>query len=244
MAERIHWNIDVHDSVDSTQDILKQKAEDSTPEGAVIHGLEQIKGRGRHGNTWISPKGNLYLSILLKPECELVRAGQLAFMMALAVGDTVSHFLSVEDQKKVSLKWPNDILYNGLKISGILLETNINKDCIKDLFIGVGVNIDTPPEGHIGLKEISEKTVSIETCRAVLLEKLADWYGTWQQKGFAPIRAAWLKQAHGLGLTVTARMPHASESGIFDGIDESGNLILRMEGGTKLIQAADIHFGV
>lgn len=238
------WSITIFDSVGSTQDLLKDRAADGAPEGTVIHGLEQLKGRGRHGNTWISPKGNLYLSILLRPDCPVDQAGQLAFVLALAVGGAVQTFLPEEKRDLVRLKWPNDILYNGLKISGILLETNINNSFVEAVFVGTGVNVLAPPDGHAGLNDIALNSVSVEACRAALLDNLAHWYDVWQQKGFAPVRSAWLKQAHGLGQTVTARMPNSQESGIFDGIDDSGALILRQDDGPKAIRAAEVHFGV
>ncbi len=238
------WTVETFDSVDSTQDLLKDRALSGAPEGAVVQGLEQLKGRGRHGNTWISPKGNLYLSILLRSDCPAQVAGQLAFVVALAVGDTVGSFLTQEERERVRLKWPNDILYNGLKISGILLETNINNALLDAVYVGVGVNVEKPPEGHIGLCDVAGGAVSVDACRDALLDNLAQWYGTWRQKGFAPVREAWLKQAHGVGQSVTARMPQGQEKGIFEGIDEQGALILRQDDDVKAIQAAEIHFGV
>lgn len=238
------WSVEIFDSVDSTQDLLKDRALSGAPEGTVVQGLEQLKGRGRHGNTWISPKGNLYLSILLRPECPAQVTGQLAFVVALAVGDAVGSFLTQGEQDSIRLKWPNDILYNGLKISGILLETNINNASIDAVYVGVGVNVERPPEGHIGLSDIAGGTVSVDECRAVLLDNLARWYGVWRQKGFAPVREAWLKQAHGIGQPVRARMPRGEEHGIFEGIDGYGALILKQGDEIKTIQAAEIHFGV
>lgn len=237
------WRIETYDSVGSTQDILKEQAMSGAAEGVVIQGLEQRSGRGRHGNHWISPKGNLYLSILLRPDCSPERAGQLAFVLALAVGETVQFCLAPELQQNVTLKWPNDILFNGLKVSGILLETNIKTNVVDAVFVGVGMNVLAPPDGHVGLRDVCDTVPSIDTCRDVLLDKLAWWYGAWQQKGFAPVRAAWLKQAHGLGQQVTARMPQSQESGIFEGIDGNGALILKQANGITTIQAAEVHFG-
>lgn len=240
----MRWRIETFDSVDSTQDILKIKANDGAPEGTVIHGLEQLKGRGRHGNTWMSPKGNLYMSVLLRPDCDVAIGGQLAFVIAVAVGEAVGSFLPESKQNEVTLKWPNDILYNGLKLSGILLETNTNHNILDAVYVGMGVNVDAPPEEHIGVNSIAANPVNMEDMRSAVLERLAHWYSQWQQKGFAPIRLAWLKQAHGLDQPMRARMPNHTEEGVFGGINEDGALILKKADQDIMIQAAEVHFGV
>ena len=236
----MQFSIETHDSLPSTQDSLKQKAEDGAPEGSVVQALEQTAGRGRQGNVWTSPPGNLYLSVLLKPDCSPQDAGQLAFVVALAVSGAMSGYT---DASKITLKWPNDILVSGLKISGILLESNINNNIVNSVFCGIGLNVSAPPEGAISVHDLTSDQPDITTVRDGLLDHLATEYTGWREKGFAQVRERWLKQAHGLNGPVTARMQDSEKSGTFRGIDENGALIMDVNGTDTLIQAADIHFG-
>ncbi|MCB1529827.1 MAG: biotin--[acetyl-CoA-carboxylase] ligase [Rhodospirillales bacterium] len=240
----IDWRVNVVGSASSTQDLAQDAAEAGTAEGYVIQALQQTAGRGRHGNDWLSPMGNLYLSFVLRPErLAPGHAGQLAFVTAVALSDAMGAYLDPERHCK-TLKWPNDILVDGLKISGILLESNIKNDSeIEYLVVGVGVNVFAPPEGAAGLDALKEKPVYVNVFRDDFLACFAESYGLWREKGFAPIREEWLKQAHGLNGPMSVRFPEVSYSGIFDGLDESGALLLDQEGRTRTFTAGEVYFG-
>lgn len=239
----ITWNPTVVGTADSTQDLVRRAATAGEAEGYAVQALQQTKGRGRHGNEWDSPMGNLYLSALLRPKTAPGDMGQMGFVVALALSAAMDSYIDPAKNTK-TLKWPNDLLIDGLKISGILLETATAENGTVDwLIVGTGVNIFAPPEGRIGLDNIKTKPVFVNVFRDEYLEKLGFYYDLWQQKGFAPIREEWLKQAHGMGRPMTVRLPEVSYDGNFEGIDESGALLLKAGGAVRTFTAGDVHFG-
>lgn len=243
MPDSDFWRVQVLGTTPSTQDVVRGLAENTEPEGLAIQSLQQTKGRGRHGNDWVSPMGNLYLSVLLRPSCRADKAAQMAFVVALALSEAIDGV--IEEGHVKSLKWPNDILIDGRKISGILLETKLDKHGRVDyLIIGTGVNIFAPPEGAEGLDRIKKERIAVNTFRDLYLQKLQSHYIEWQDKGFASVREAWLKQAHGLGGTMTIRLPETSFEGTFVGIDDTGALIAMVNGERKIFTAGEVHFGV
>src|SRR5690606_32282573 len=136
------WIIEEHDVLGSTQDALKAVASER-PEGFAVQARRQEGGKGRQGRQWISPEGNLYLSVLLKPaKVEAVHVGQLSFVAALAVAKTVASYL----KDGLMLKWPNDVLLAGKKCAGILLETDVKDGKVRWVAVGIGVNIASAPE--------------------------------------------------------------------------------------------------
>lgn len=235
------WDITVLGTASSTQDVLKQRAAQGAAEGTVIQSLQQTAGRGRHGNEWVSPMGNLYMSALLRPDCTADEAGQMAFAVALAVSAAMDSYIDASAHDK-QLKWPNDVLVDGLKISGILLETNLKDGRVEWLAVGAGVNIFAPPEERIGLDSIKTKPVFVNVFRDECLAHLKTYYHLWREKGFAPIRDEWLKQAYGIGTDITVRLPEVRLQGRFDGIDDTGALLLTQGGYTNTIRSGDVHF--
>lgn len=234
------WRCEVLESVGSTQDLLKERARTGAPEGLVVQALEQRAGRGRRGNVWTSPKGNLYMSVLLRPPCLAEQAGQLAFVAALAAAGGLEPFAA---GRRKTLKWPNDVLLEGRKCAGILLETGLADNRLEYVAVGIGVNVAASPEGRAGLGQ-DGNAPQIEAVRDRILAELARYYSLWLEKGFAEIRPLWLKQAEGLSGPVTARLPDAELSGTFEGLDESGALILADGKGLKrLIRAGEVFFG-
>lgn len=237
------WRVQVLGTTPSTQDMVRASAETGEPEGLAIQSLQQTKGRGRHGNDWTSPMGNLYMSLLLRPSCKADKAGQMAFVVALALSDAMDEVIDPSHTK--TLKWPNDILIDNKKVSGILLESKLDSHGRVDyLIVGTGINIFAPPEGAVGLDQIKREPVYVNKFRDLYLAKLLDRYTSWQNKGFAPVREAWLKQAHGLGQNMKIRLPEITYEGVFEGIDESGALIARIDGEQRIFTAGEVHFGV
>jgi len=237
------WRVQVIGTTPSTQDTVRALADAGEPEGMAIQALQQTKGRGRHGNDWASPMGNLYMSLLLRPSCKADKAGQMAFVVALALSEAMGEVMEPSHTK--TLKWPNDILIDGKKISGILLETKLDKhDRVDYLIIGTGVNIFAAPEGATGLDQIKKEPVFVNKFRDLYLQKLLDYYTSWQNKGFAPIREAWLKQAHGLDQNMKIRLPEITYEGVFEGIDENGALLAKIDGTQRSFTAGEVHFGV
>lgn len=239
----ISWNIENYASLPSTQDVILLRAMQDAEEGLVIQTMTQTAGRGRHGNEWDSPMGGLYMSVLLKPECNADQAAQLSFVVAVALSKALDNYIT-EDHKK-ELKWPNDILVDGKKIAGILLESDIDfKGHVHALSAGIGVNILSAPEGAVCLKDICDpdKRIAINPFRDDVLAVLDEFYTLWQDKGFAPIREKWLGQAHGIGEKITVRLPDKTFEGIFKGVKSNGSLLVETDKETVTVNSGEVHF--
>lgn len=240
----ISWDIENYGSLPSTQDVVLLRAMQDGEEGFVVQTMTQTAGRGRHGNEWESPMGGLYMSALLKPECNADKGAQLSFVVAVALSKAIDQYIG-EGHKK-TLKWPNDILIDGKKIAGILLESDIDfKGHVHALSVGIGVNILSAPKDATFLKELchEDTRLAINPVRDTILEELAKYYELWQDKGFAPIRELWLKEAHGLGETMTVRLPDKTLEGTFKGLKSNGHLMLKTDTETIAINSGDVHFG-
>lgn len=246
MRNAVDWKVHTYAQLESTQDYVRDLAEDEEffPEGTVVQSLVQTKGRGRRGNEWQSPMGNLYMSVLLRPECKATMAGQLSFVVAVALSAAMDEVMA--DGHVKTLKWPNDILIDGKKAAGILLESNITPLGIADYVVaGIGVNLMNAPEGAVGLREVAKgPQVPVHPFRDIVLSHLSAYYRHWQTAGFADIRARWLAQAHGLGQPLLARLPDREQKGTFVGLDADGALLLEKEAGMDLlkISAGEILF--
>ena len=162
-ATFVDWQLKVLSRVSSTQDIVKLAAKDGDPEGYIVQAMMQADGKGRHGNVWKSPMGNLYMSVLLRPECAVMRAGEFAFVVAVALYEALQQYIDT-DKHNITLKWPNDILVDGRKISGILLESNLTDEKLDGLVAGIGVNILIAPDGAVTLQEVASEQVFVIKC--------------------------------------------------------------------------------
>jgi BirA family biotin operon repressor/biotin-[acetyl-CoA-carboxylase] ligase len=239
----VSWQIEIIDILPSTQVWACERAAAGAGEGVVIQALEQSRGRGRHGNLWASPIGNLYLSLILEPLCKPDVAGQLSFVIGLAVSAAIDPYMTGDHKK--TLKWPNDILIDGKKCAGILLESDLNVDgLVNKLIVGIGVNLLSAPEGGIGVKDIAgDHRLAIHRFRDEVLAHINDGYQSWKKDGFESVRNDWLKQAHGLNHKMSARLADRTEKGIFRNIGPDGALMLESDGKQIAIRAGDVYFG-
>lgn len=237
----ISWSVETVEQTTSTQILLQERAQSGAEEGLVIQALEQTAGRGRHGREWLSQKGNLFFSCMLKPQCELHCIGQLSLVVGLAVGKALRGF--IDDKNALFLKWPNDILIDGEKCAGILLNTQLTSvHEVSHLFVGVGVNIETSPE-EFGT-DLRSHSVSDTDAKDVLdgiLQNIEACYTIWNVEGFEPIRQGWLDVAHKKGAALSVKNHEDVEEGYFHDIDEDGSLIiLDRAGNCKTISAGDV----
>lgn len=239
----MEWKIQTYQEVESTQSLVHEAAAQGLEEGVVVQSMIQLSGKGRRGNQWISPVGNLYLSLLLRPECSIQEAGQISFVVAVAASAALDEYIDTDKHVK-TVKWPNDILIDGLKISGILLESGMIGRSLDYMVVGIGMNIFNKPELAMALNDIAKEPVYINKVRDHFLDRLSYYYELWQEKGFAPILELWLNQAHGLDQPMTARLPNTEFKGVFKTVNEDGALILETANGDeKTIHAADVYFG-
>jgi len=230
------------DEIPSTNDAAKQMAAAGRGHGTLVWAKRQTAGRGRQGNDWESPEGNLYMSLILRPELPLKEAGQLSFVTGVALGEAISSFLP--ETATVELKWPNDVLVNKKKIGGILIESEIQEDKLSWVVLGIGVNVLAAPDYAISLKQAGAEGASVEKLLEDVCAALVKWLQIWQNEGFAPVRKAWLRKVHGMGERISARMPGETIEGVFTGLDEQGALLLDIGSGDVLrITAGEVFFG-
>ena len=236
------------DRVDSTYDEAIRRAGQGAEDGTLVWAREQTSGKGRQGRGFDSPRGNLYLSIVTRPDCDASTAAQLSFVTALAVGEAIGSIAPA--MLEVTFKWPNDVLLNGRKVCGILLESSARADGALDwLIIGVGVNVRSHPEEtefpatNLLFEGTPRDVTEVDMLQAFARHFLA-WVNRWLDDGFAPVRQAWLSHAHALGETINVRLPRETVAGTFQDLDERGALVLDVPGaGRRLITAGDVFFG-
>ncbi len=216
---------------------------------AWIFAHEQTEGRGRRGRDWRSPAGNFAATYLFRPPVTAPEAALYSFVAALALEQALRSLTG--PGVSLALKWPNDVLLNGGKVAGILLESVATGGQIGHLAIGIGVNLAAAPEPSslepgavlpVSLRGETGLVVAPSDFLAPLATAFAEVAAQFETLGFAPIRAAWLARAARLGQTITARTGAETRSGIFETIDATGALILREAAGRRAIAAADIFF--
>jgi len=227
-------------TVGSTNDHAKDLARQGAAEGTLVWAHEQTMGRGRQGNSWVPLPGNLYMSLILRPEIAPAQTGQLSFVAAVALAETLKEILPRE--VSVTLKWPNDLLLNGKKSAGILLESDVSGGKPVDwVVIGIGVNVTGAPEGANCLAQAGASDVQAGQVLEKLAARLTSLYDLWQKRGFAPIREEWLLNSQGLGGALTVRLPRETFTGTFTGIDADGALQIEMaDGGVRSIASGEV----
>ena len=225
------------DATSSTNDDAKQAAASGAEAGLVVWALRQNAGRGRQGRVWESPAGNLTFSVLLRPALPLRDWGFYSFAAALAVFDTVRAFLP---DAAVALKWPNDVLVGGKKISGLLLEAADDA-----LIVGIGLNVACAPKAALypatSLVAESGRDFDLATVLTKILEALDARLSGLEASGFEPLRQDWLSHARRGPLTV--QLPRERFDGVFEDLDPQGNLCVRLGDGTvRKVGAGDVFF--
>lgn len=233
------------EEVGSTNDIARELAETGAPEGTLVTARRQRSGRGRRGNAWESIEGNVFLSLILRPDADPQEAAQLSFVAAVTVGDLVASHLP---ECTIQLKWPNDVLCDGKKISGILLEAGPNDAAgLQWLIVGIGLNVAGKPASRTdatSLRDEGDGTSGAENVIADFCERFLTWYRVWQEEGFETVRAAWLERAHGLAGPIRIRLQSGTVDAIFDGVDETGALLAQMaDGSSRRVTGGEVHFG-
>jgi BirA family transcriptional regulator, biotin operon repressor / biotin---[acetyl-CoA-carboxylase] ligase len=232
--------------VGSTNDEVRRLADSGATGPLWVRAISQTKGRGRRGRTWFSEPGNLFMTGLVTLDCTPAEAANLSFLTALSVAEAIDQFV---DPAQVQLKWPNDVLINGHKTSGILLES---WSCAAGLqvAVGIGVNIVTMPDNVdqmitcVAINAIpTRNNCEAATLFSLILSGFHRWLALWREQGFEPIRDAWLKRAMGLEKPIIARLPQEVITGLFKGLNRDGALELeQLDGKIRLVTAGDVFF--
>lgn len=249
MPDPLPWpdNTDrvILDEVDSTMAEAARRAPTlMRPTWIMAH--RQTAARGRRGQRWSAPDGSFAATFLLKPGGNPAAAALRSFMAANALFEALA--LSVA-RDRLSLKWPNDVLLNGGKVAGILLESAGRAGQVDWLAIGIGVNLrgvptdvkrtDFPP---VSLEGEGGEPVDTHELLSRLASNIATEEGLFATLGFGPIREKWLRRAARLGEVITARTAKEEITGRFETVDEAGHLVLTTPTGRKTIPAADVYF--
>jgi len=231
-----------YETIGSTNDELRRLAREGAGEGLVVIAGQQTAGRGRRGRAWISPPGNLYSSTLIRPDCAVAVAAQLGFVAALGVTGAIGELAPGIDLR---CKWPNDVLADGKKISGILLETEMVAGDKPDFVIlGVGVNLASSPRDTpypaTSLAEEGVAGIAPAVMVTTFIRHFSGWLAAWRRDGFAPVRDAWLARAMGLGETIQVRLERDTLHGRFVDMDNDGALLLDMPSGSRRVAAGEV----
>ena len=243
-ATEAGYRLIVHDRLDSTNSEALRLARSGERGPLWIVAREQTAGRGRRGREWVSADGNLAASLLFAAEVAPAVAATLGFVASLAVREACCALAPGVD---VALKWPNDVLANGGKVAGLLLESETQGSSLA-MVVGIGVNLASAPEGMPfpaqSLRALGH-VVTAERALADLSDAWVSLAALWNEgRGFQVIREAWLAQARGIGQSISVRTGDRVDSGTFETLDEQGRLILCAADGTmRTISAGDVYFG-
>lgn len=254
------YRLEAFDSVGSTNALALEHAAVGDPGKLWIVSKKQESGRGRRGRAWATPEGNLAATLLLVEAYELKLAATLGFVAGLALADALN---AVVPERRISvaldaggqgrrgdrfeLKWPNDVLADGAKLAGILLESSLLPGNRVALAIGIGVNVVAHPD-DVPYPATSLKALGFAGDAETLFMALSD---AWNENvriwgngvGLAQIRQRWLSRAAGLGSEVAVRVDGNVVCGVFETIDEDCRFVIRAGGNLVKIAAGDVHFG-
>lgn len=220
------WTIESFDSVSSTMDEARRLAAEGAADRTVVRAATQTGGRGRLGRPWVSSIGNVYTTTILRPEIPTARAAELSLMAAVAVADAVTRFA-----EPVRLKWPNDVLLNGGKVSGVLLEAVAEGASLSAVLVGIGINVASHPD--LPDRPTSRiETADADTVLMGLLDTLAQRYRQWCLYGLDGIRSAWLERGPDLGSPMTVGLGADRVHGNFAGLEVDGSLRLHLSDGS------------
>jgi BirA family transcriptional regulator, biotin operon repressor / biotin---[acetyl-CoA-carboxylase] ligase len=238
----VGWRVERLARVGSTNDEARRRALDGDPGRLWIIADEQTGGRGRRGRVWTSPPGNLYASGLLIDPSPVAVASQIGFVAGVALRNAVEDLGGAE----IGLKWPNDLIWRGGKLAGLLVEGAPLGDGRMACIVGIGVNCASAPTGLVyatdHLSNVLGRPVAPEDVFARLAPRFEEALAEWRRgDGFALIRARWLAGAAGLGGPIRIDGANGLREGIFSTVDDHGRLVLSGAQGAEIIEAGDFY---
>lgn len=250
------YRLNAYDEIGSTSTEAARAAEAGDVGEVWFAALKQTAGRGRRGRAWETPSGNLAASLMIVPDCDPAIAATLGFVAGVALNRALAATLpsgivkqGLDGADRVALKWPNDVLADGAKLAGMLLEAHRRPDGRHAVVIGIGVNIVLAPTGlpypATSLADL-KVDISAETIFAALAEEWVVAYELWDNgSNVADILRLWRASAAGIGAEVAVKRDGDVVRGVFESIDDSGRLIVRSNDNSRIaITAGDVHFGV
>lgn len=239
--DRTHKNFTIHefDEVESSNKTAFELAKlRKISDHEVILAKKQSAGKGRQNRNWDSPLGNLYFSLVVRPQISVEKIPQLSFIGIVALRLAIEKIVEGS-----SVKWPNDLLVAEKKIAGLLLESEITTENCEFAVIGIGINLISNPTQTI-FPASNLKDFGAEISPQEMLEKFLDefepLYQNWLNFGFEGIRKIWMQRAYRLNENIKLRLEEQEVDGVFKGIDEEGNLLIDQDGEISKISAADV----
>jgi BirA family biotin operon repressor/biotin-[acetyl-CoA-carboxylase] ligase len=229
------------DEIDSTNLEARRRAEAGERGPLWITAARQTAGRGRRGRRWEGGEGNLAATYLGSTSRSAAEAASISFVAALAAYDLVAQFAR---PAALAIKWPNDLLLEGRKVCGILVESGAIAQGGLWLAVGVGVNLAVAPDEAIALATVINTPPPAPDTALQHLSRAFDlWLARWDGEGFGPIRTAWIARAHGLGQPCVARLAHETFEGVAEDLEADGALRLRLtDGSARRVTAGDVFF--
>ncbi len=225
-------------STSSTQDVARSEGEAGAVEGTVVLSEEQTEGRGRMGRSWVSPAGtNLYLTLVMRPTVKQLRS--LTIVAPLAVAEAVEEATG----RSPAIKWPNDVLIEGRKLAGVLIESELAGQLVKYALVGIGVNVNFEVERVPEIAEIAtslKRELGWEVNREAVLATLLNRFEVlYQEAGRGrSVYEAWRSRLETLGRAVKVTFGGQVEAGVAEDVDEEGKLVLRRADGSRTTIAA------
>ncbi len=233
----------IHDETGSTNQDAMAEAEAGAREGLVIFANKQNNGKGRMGRTWHTTPESLAASVLLRPSLPPERVPQLSLLTAVALHDALSHYCP-----DIRIKWPNDLLYHGAKVAGILTEMRAEPGRVHAVVLGFGINLAPPADGWpndidkpaTDMASISATRISKTELAAAILNALDHWYAIYLKDGFSPVHRVWWQAHAASGAKVSVYDGRNYIEGIARALDDDGALLLETASGTQRIIAGDL----
>jgi BirA family biotin operon repressor/biotin-[acetyl-CoA-carboxylase] ligase len=240
---RIGKQIVIHEETGSTNRDAMQQAEAGAPEGLVIFANKQTSGKGRLGRTWHTMPKSLAASVLLRPDLPPEQVPQLSLLTAVALHDALSRY-----NPDIRIKWPNDLLYHGAKVAGILTEMRAEPGRVHAVVLGFGINLAAPADGWpsdidkpaTDMASISASRISKTALAAAILNALDHWYAVYLKDGFAPVHRVWWQAHAASGAKVSVYDGRNYIVGIASALDNDGALLLETASGIRRIIAGDL----
>jgi len=238
------------DVTDSTQNELRRLAEQGAAEGTLVIAEQQTNGRGRMGRNWVSPAGKgIWMSLLLRPPVPLPLTPQLTLLAAVALSRAISQQLPALE---IDIKWPNDLLIEGKKISGILLESAAEDERLNYVVVGLGISVNLEADDYpeelldraVSLKMAAGRSVDRSELIAAVLEQFEQLYRLYLEQGFAPIRTLWEARSVTLGKETVLFTPQGTVTGVPRGLDDMGGLRVELaDGSWRTVYSAEVGNG-
>lgn len=228
------FSIQRYEQLPSTNTQAFTALAEGASDGTVIWADYQYAGKGQKGNTWeVEPGMNLTFSLILKPKIPVERVFSISKMAALALHETVQEYLP---HTKVEIKWPNDLLVNGKKVAGILIENQLEGSCIKSCVVGMGLNVNqksfAPDLQHkaTSLLMWRDEGINLQQLLLKLLDHFSNVYRLVEAQSWAELDRSYLSYLYGYQQEVPIQLDGKMTSGHLCGVERSGRLVLRIAG--------------